>query len=241
MGKYKLMPQSPTSVATFNTCPRQYLAKYITKEVVFKPNVATERGKAVHKALELRVAKNAPLPADIAKMEPFFSKLLAFSGDKLTECRWAVDKNGEPTRWTQRYIGGAVDLAIINKTDKRAFVFDYKTGAIKDTDDFEFQLVVYALLTLKNFPTIEKVKVAFVGVDQMVLKPVNPEGKKGLVFTREDLPELIGRVRDNVSRIEEASDTGEFIPTPNGLCRRSAKNGGNPWCDVKNCPFWGKE
>ena len=58
----KLMPQSPTSVSTFNTCPKQYQAKYITKEVTFQPTEATERGTRWHKQLEDRLRDKLALP-----------------------------------------------------------------------------------------------------------------------------------------------------------------------------------
>ena len=32
-----MMPQSHTSLSCYTTCPRQYEAKYVTKEVKFEP------------------------------------------------------------------------------------------------------------------------------------------------------------------------------------------------------------
>lgn len=240
MGVRKLMPQSPSSVGVFNTCPYQYRAKYITKEDKFVPTPATERGNRIHKALELRVAQSAPLPDEISKMEVFVSKILSFNGAKLTECKLAVDKDGKAVEWRHRYIGGAIDLTVVDKDKGSALVFDYKTGQIKDTADFQFQLLVYATLIFAKYPFVDFVRVAFVGVDNLILKPVGLDGKKGVLYERKDLPDLLGQIRYSVSRIETATIKDEFIPTPNGLCRRSEKNGGKPWCNVQSCPFWGK-
>ncbi len=45
------VPASPTSLGTFLTCPRQFQAKYITKEVVFQPTEASLFGDRGHKGL----------------------------------------------------------------------------------------------------------------------------------------------------------------------------------------------
>ena len=48
----KVMSQSHTSMSCFATCPRQYEAKYVTKEVKFEQGEAAAWGDEVHKALE---------------------------------------------------------------------------------------------------------------------------------------------------------------------------------------------
>lgn len=236
----KLMPQSPTSVGTFNTCPRQYQAKYITKEVVFKPTAATERGTRWHKNLEERIKDKVVLPEDVAHFETVMQKLESFNGEVLTETTLAVDANFDPCEWKQRYIGGNIDFAVINHEERKAVIFDYKTGKVKDNDDFQFQLLVYATLVLKAYPHIQSVRVAFLFLDHCKISPRGDDKKLGVLYTRDELPIMQGQIFHNIDRIRLASERNEFIPTPSGLCKKSPKNGGKPWCEVISCPFWGK-
>ena len=57
-----MMTQSPTSLQTFLTCPKQYHAKYITKEVKFEQNDHATFGDLVHKSIENYLKHQEPLP-----------------------------------------------------------------------------------------------------------------------------------------------------------------------------------
>lgn len=238
----KLMPQSPSSVNTFTTCPKQYQAKYITKEIKFEPNAITERGTKIHSYLEHRMADGEKLPNEIAHLEVVMQKLETFSGEVKTEFTLAIDSKFEPCEYKQRYIGGNIDLAIIDHERGRALVFDYKTGKVKDNPDFQFQLLVYALMVLKNFPHIKTVKVAYLFVDHCEISPKGKNGKLGIVYTRDDVDNMENEVYRKIDRIRIATEKNEWLPNPSGLCRPNKKsvNGGFPWCQVKSCPFWNK-
>lgn len=236
----KLMPQSPTSVSTFNTCPKQYQAKYITKEVKFEPNAATERGSRWHEQLEKRLRDKTALPQETAHFEPFIRRLEKMRGEKLAETMLAIDSEFKACTYKQRYIGGKVDVMVVNHDAQRMAIFDYKTGGVKDSEEFRFQLKVYALAAFANYPYINTIRVAYVFLDHVKYSPVGDDGKLGLLFTRADIPELKAEVHHNIERIRIATERNEWLPKPGGLCRPSAKNGGKPWCQVKSCPFWGK-
>lgn len=234
------MPQSPSSVSTFNTCPKQYQAKYITKEVVFKPNPATERGTRWHLQLEERLRDKKVLPAETAHFEAVIQRLEKMKGEKLVEATLAVDADFNACDYSLRYIGGKCDVCVINHADRKMSIFDYKTGSVKDSADFRFQLKTYALMAFKAYPHILQIRVAYVFLDHYKISPTGKDGKKGMLFTRADIPELEAEIFHNVDRIRVATEKDEWIPNPGGLCRPSAKNGGKPWCEVKSCPFWGK-
>jgi hypothetical protein len=55
------LPITPSLLNVFLTCPRQYQAKYITKEVVFQQNEAAKQGDIVHKRVEAALKKGTPL------------------------------------------------------------------------------------------------------------------------------------------------------------------------------------
>ena len=48
----QIPPQSHSSLSTFETCPRQYEARYILKTLPYQETVATAWGNAAHDALE---------------------------------------------------------------------------------------------------------------------------------------------------------------------------------------------
>lgn len=237
-----LMPQSPTSVGTYATCPKQYQAKYITKEIKFIPNAATERGSKWHKYLEDRMREQVALPDDLAHFEQVMLKLEQLKGEVITEKSFAVDSDFNPCEWPQRYIGGNIDLGFINHEQGKATLFDYKTGKVKHNDDFQFQLLVYALMVMKSYPHIRRVRVAYLFLDFCKISPVGSDGKLGEIYTREDLGIMQTEVFHKIERIRVATEKNEWLPNPSGLCRpnKPSVNGGFPWCQVKSCPFWNK-
>lgn len=64
------LPITPSLLNTFLTCPRQYEAKYITKEVVFQQNDAARYGDMVHKSVEDTLKSGAALVPDAEFMSP---------------------------------------------------------------------------------------------------------------------------------------------------------------------------
>lgn len=239
----KLMPQSPTSVGTYQTCPKQYQAKYITGEIKFEPNAATERGTRWHKYLEDRLGENRViLPEEVAHFESVMQRMERFSGEMLTEFTLAVNDKFQPCEWKERYIGGNIDLGIIDHDNRKATLFDYKTGKVKHNDDFQFQLLTYALLVMKAYPHIERVRVAYLFLDHCAISPRGDDGKLGVLYTRKDLSEMENEVWRRIDRIRVSTERNEWLPNPSPLCRPNKPNvnGGRPWCQVKSCPFWNK-
>lgn len=238
----KLMPQSPTSVGTYATCPKQYQAKYITKEIKFEPNAATERGSRWHKYLEDRMSEKVKLPSEVAHFEPVMARMEKFGGELITEKSFAVNADFELCDWSERYIGGNIDLGFIDHDNGKATLFDYKTGKVKHNDDFQFQLLVYALMVMKAYPHIKKVRVAYLFLDHCKISPRGSDGKLGEIYTRKDLDIMQAEVFHKIDRIRVATERNEWLPNPSGLCRPNKPNvnGGKPWCQVKSCPFWNK-
>lgn len=238
----KLMPQSPSSIGTFNTCPKMYEAKYVTKIIKFQPNEANMRGDRWHNFLEDRMADHIPLPPEVAHFEPMMQRFERFRGEIKTEFKIAVNADFQPCDYRQRYIGGKVDLAIVNPETRHAVVFDYKTGKAKYNDEFALQIQFYAVAMLVCFPHLQSVRCAYLFLDAGRIEPRGDNGKFGALYTREDLPELQSIIRHNVEQIRSATERNEWLPRPGGLCRpnKPSVNGGQPWCQVRTCPFWNK-
>ena len=237
----KLMPQSPSSVSTYNTCPKQYQAKYITKEVVFKSTAETERGTRWHKQLEDRLRDKLALPEETAVFEPLIRRLELMKGEKLAETRFGITADFKPCDYKQRWYGGTADVVVLNHEDRKAVIFDYKTGKVKDNEDFRKQLTNYALMAFIAYPHIQQIRVAYIFLDSMQFSPIE-HGRKGLLFKQSDMEQMKSDLSLDIERIAYSTEKNEWLPNPGGLCRpnKPTVNGGKPWCQVKSCPFYNK-
>jgi RecB family exonuclease len=214
---------SYSSINTFETCPRQFEAKYITKTLKFIKNVASEFGDRVHKSLENRLTKQAPLSEEAKPLEPLIVAVSQFDGTHYTERGLAITRDLQPTTMysAETWLNGKADFMTYNEATGYLRVLDWKTGNPK-TD--MLQLKIMALLAMCQFPSVTKIRAAFVytktgEIDKAVI-PV------------QEIPEVVAEVRQKTIRIEHAQATNNFPPQPSGLCRS--------YCGVTTCQFYQK-
>jgi hypothetical protein len=191
---------------------------------VFEPESEAMRyGKHVHKALELRVGKNRPLPLELKYLEPYAKQLAEAPGTKLTEQQLAIDANFEPCSWFSKdaWCRAIIDLAIT--ADYHAVVFDHKTGKI--SDDFT-QLRVAGVMLLLHLPEIQTVDLCYLWTKE---KTITKDDRR---LHRDDIKSVITELMPRLKRYEQAHIKNEFPPRPSGLCKR--------WCPVKKCPHHGE-
>ena len=218
----KLMPQSPTSIGTFETCPRQYQAKYITKEVVFTQSEASMYGDRMHKGMEKRLLHKEPLPSEFTPLEPIATAIKAMPGKLWVEHSVSFTQNYEPTDWRNRWVGSKIDICVLDLASVirpgYARILDWKTG--KPRSDY-LQLTINAIGVFANMPTVQHIRAAYVYTKTGQLSPKQD-------YTRDKLPALQASLTQRVERIRIATETGNFPPQPSGLC--------HGWCDVMACP-----
>lgn len=215
---------SHTSMSTFETCPRQYEAKYVTKEVKFEETDATRWGNEVHTGLEERVRDGTPLPANVAIYEKYARAMLARKGEKVIEGAFGLTVDKTPTDFFAKdvWVRSKIDVLIL-RDDGIAEVFDWKTGKPK-TD--ATQLLLYSLLVMETYPDVHEVRCAYVWLQNQsaIGAPVTY-----LRFNKE----LLWRTFEEKYRLlKSAYDLGVFQPKPSGLCKQ--------WCAVSRCEFYGK-
>ncbi|ETD72786.1 hypothetical protein V757_02280 [Pelistega indica] len=215
----KFIPITPTSLNTMKTCPKQFEAKYITKEVEFKETPATIWGNEVHKAMELNLKDNTPLPPTMAFLLPWVERFKATDGELYSETKLAVDSHNNPTDWYNRYLGGIVDVMIVNKEKGTAFIGDLKTGKYKPD---ETQLTILIKCAFATFPEVTKINASLFYPHINQVMPMK---------ARRDTFEPVTLMRD-IRNNEAELEAGTFMPRPNGLCRQ--------WCDVFSCPHNGR-
>lgn len=192
----------------------------VAKLVKDKQTVHTLWGNKVHKALELRVRDKTKLPDEMNKWEPL-AAMFDTRPNVFVETRFALTRNLTPTQWNapDTWCRGIVDVGF--RTDKRAFLGDWKTGKIKHDSS---QLKMSAGAYMKSNPFIEQTTTGFVWL------PDNKLTKE--TFTRDDLPEIWDGFITRSSRLESAYKSDKWLPKPSGLC--------NGWCPVgkEYCEFW---
>ena len=226
----KQLPISPTLLNTFLTCPRQYEAKYITKEVVFQQSEAAAYGDRIHKAVEAALTLNAALPPEAAYMQPLVDwcrtlaakdgvemmveEALAITSD-LQPCGWWGDKSRKAPAWQR----GKADVFFVDHINKVNIIVDWKTGKVKDD---KTQSHLLSLCATKRTGYSKSVCLwVFCTKDELVAEDV-------------DLLDLtpISTHMANVRAYEKACRDHEFPALRNGLCRQ--------WCDVHSCIHNGK-
>lgn len=225
-----IFPQSHSSLNVFETCPRQYEAKYITKEVKFVQGPEAKWGDDVHVQLEnyLKSAGTSMIPSNMAMYKPFadwvLNRAAKGGGQVLAERMLAVTKDLQPCTYKDkaRWMGAKIDVTILYPATNLAEVFDWKTGKIKDD---RTQLQQYAAQTLSNHPEIETVASGYIWLKDQVISPP-------VYYQRSDLALHWDTFQHKYAQLRDAYIRGVFPPRPNGLCRQ--------WCDVTSCEFHGK-
>lgn len=213
----KMIPQSPTSLQTFLTCPRQYEAKYITREVEFVQNEHAVFGDLVHKSIENYLKHKEPLPSILRPLKTVLDNM----GEVLwgAETKLAVDKQGNPVDFndTQNaYQRCIVDAILTNKDKSIVVCVDWKTGKKRDA---QTQHDFIKRCTRAKFPNA-KVVTLFIYLF------------KGGYDRQEYVGGALYELDNNMNALAVAYANNSFPPKPSGLCRA--------WCDVLSCPHNGK-
>lgn len=225
-----IFPQSHSSLSVFETCPRQYEAKYITREVKFVQGPEAKWGDDVHVQLEnyLKSGGASTIPTNMAMYKPFadwvLNRAATGGGEVLAERMLAVTKDLQPCAYKDksRWMGAKIDVTILYPATNLAEVFDWKTGKMKDD---RTQLQQYAAQTLSNHPEIATVASGYIWLKDQVISPP-------VYYQRADLPSHWDTFQHKYALLRDAYVRGVFPPKPNGLCSR--------WCDVVSCEFHGQ-
>ena len=202
---------------SYETCPRKFHAVSIAKNVKEPESMAMTYGKDVHKALEIRVGKGAPLPAHLAYLEGIAAALAASPGTKLTEMQMAVNASLEPTGWFDKdvYCRAVADLVL--DCGSKAGLFDYKTG--KKANDF-LQLKLTASLYFQHAPRVEVIKCAYIWTKDRSSSTVE--------IGRDEIGEVWAELAPRIERFQNAFRDQDFPPRPSWQCRG---------CPVATCQY----
>lgn len=214
-------PVSHSGLSKFETCPRQYYFTKVAKTVVEPSTVHTDWGNVVHSALEHRIMDGTPLPAGMQDYEPIVQKLLDKRATVVAEQRLAITRDLKETEWDDPHAWVRAILDVVVDGGKSVYLADWKTGKVKYDHD---QLDMCSLIYMAARPAVQRIKSSYIWL------------KFGKVttneMTRTDAPGMWEKLIGRIAKLEEAYETGVWLPKTSGLCRG--------WCPVgrANCEHW---
>lgn len=228
---HKWWGQSPSSMGTFETCPRKFEAQYITRESKWVETEANKYGNRMHEALENAFQYNTELPDEFKELKSPVAAIKRWPGRRFAELKLAVDEDFTPCDWRDRNLGCKIDLSVFHQNT--VHVLDWKSsGKIPDERYFStLQIDINAALLLAHHDSLESVRAAYYYTRFDQLKPTKDD-ERGL-YTREKFDDLKGGLNDKIIVIKAAFESGLFPPKQNGLCRGH--------CDVYSCEFNGRK
>lgn len=211
-------PWTYSQLESFESCPKKFYHLKVARDVIDPPSVHAEWGTRVHSALEDYINKKDPLPDGMAQWGPLMAKIDDLKGDKLTEFKFSIGKDFQPTEWKQSWSRGIADLVVVNGS--KAVVMDYKTGKRKPTE----QLELYAAYTFAYFPEVQNISTAFVWLKEKRMDKAK--------VSRDELPVIWQKMTPRVRKLESAYERESWPERPSGLCKG--------WCPVLSCKFNGQ-
>lgn len=214
---------SYSALTSFETCPRRHKLLRIDKAVTEPQSEHIRHGNEVHKAMELHLKKQQPLPEKYKDYRPYADAVLQQEGKLLVEHKVALNKSFKPTGYfdSDVWVRGVFDVALIRPSTGK--MLDWKTGKPK-VDASQLQL--FAAMGFASFPYVQKFDTGFVWLGH---KKLNRNE-----FDKDEAPNIWREFIVRVTRMESAIESDKFPANPSGLCRAH--------CPVPNsmCEFSGR-
>lgn len=212
--KGKPFTWSFSAISDFENCPMAYAAKRFYFSHKDGESEHLRYGNYVHKAMEDRLLKKTPLPADLAAHERFCAALENAPGDLTAEVEMCLTKDLRPTGWFSKDAcgRGKTDVDILQGNQMN--IYDWKTGKEKDNP---FQLEVFAAFKSIYYPEVEMFVPKFIWLKTGNVTP------KTQVITKAQIPGIWDKINDKLHRMQQAWEYENFPARPSGLCG---------WCPV---------
>ena len=134
---------SPNMLKTFEECPKKYEFRYIQKLSVPQSANIFEKGKKIH-ALAHYYLKGDDiekfLPALTPEEKEIWQRLF---NNKYFQKTYVNSEYSLSARINDYWVGGRLDAFM--RTDKDYYILDYKTGAIPENPEDDFQTMIYLI------------------------------------------------------------------------------------------------
>lgn len=214
---------SYSKLKNYETCGFRHQQIDILKNFIEKMEEggALDWGNKVHKALAEALKNGVALPADMTLYQKWVDRLKHGPGELLVEQKYAITKDFAKCSWfsDMAWYRGIGDVVRID--GPVALVVDWKTGKILVDS---VQLMLMAQCIFAHYPHVRKVRSEFIWLKDDANTPE--------VYDRRDMADSWIGLLDRVRTLEDAYNTGTYLPKPGRLCRN--------WCPVKSCQYHGK-
>jgi CRISPR/Cas system-associated exonuclease Cas4 (RecB family) len=202
------LTHSYSSCKMFENCPRQYHEVRILRKFKSSETDATRYGTEVHKALELNVLDNTPVPEQFKQFEPYAESVKRMSGTVLCEQKMGLRRDFSPCDFfaPDVWFRGVPDVLAINDTGT-ARVLDWKTGKSSRYADTS-QLELMAGMVFAHYPQVQKVKGALIFLVARDIVKAD--------YTRAQFAEIMSKWAGKAAAIEGAT---VWNPRKGPLCR----------------------
>ena len=219
----KAVTWSHSSLKDFEGCARRYHEVKVLKKYPFTETKATLYGKELHKAIELYIKDNVPIPSTFAQYQNAVDAMLKKPGRKLAEYEMALTKMLTPCDWKSpdAWVRGIADILIVDEDTGRAYVGDWKSGSNRYPD--KDQLVLMSLMVFAHFPKVQVVHSA-------LLFLVKNSMEKDRIL-RVEAEGFWWKYRQRIARLESSFAHNVWNPNQTPLCKKH--------CPVISCEFNG--
>lgn len=200
-------PLSPSALANFEQCPKQWHETKILKKYPFEVTEQITYGNQVHADIEAYIRSRTPLPEHIEHVAPIIDSARA-SRIVAAELELAIREDWSRCGYWDKdcMLRGKVDFVAVQVTTATAWILDWKTGKRKPDP---FQLNVYGSI-LKHTLNLKAVAVGFVWLktkekDVYVVDDTNFEDIRSDITTR-------------IAAMKAAYEASEFEARTSVLC-----------------------
>ncbi len=215
--KGKPFSWSFSAKADYDTCGGMYACKRFFCTAVDQQSEAMRDGNIKHKALELNIKDQKPLPANLAFALKYCDAFRKIGGKLEAEREITFDRGLKPVSWFAKDAWGRCKIDVLVRKGDTAVIVDWKSG--KQKDDVE-QVKLNAAFLAKLDPSINR----FIG-KYVWLKN---DCVSGVEISRDEALEVWDRTMITLDEMEECWRTEEFRNRPSGLCG---------WCPAApDCP-----
>jgi hypothetical protein len=215
---------SYSKIKNWRNCPKKHFEVDILKSVQEERSQALSDGEDIHKAMELRVKKNIPLPPAMQQYEPEAAKVVANMAPGtilLVEEKAALRRDFTSCGYFDPKVWLRMKIDVAKVLEDVAVAIDWKTGKIVEDSE---QLAITAQWIFSHFPKVQRVRTKYVWLGNYAETVAD--------FSRQDMVALWNHLWPELQEYEQACATATFPPKPGGLCRS--------YCPVSSCAFHGR-
>lgn len=209
-----------TSLEHSKQCLRSYHEIRVLRNFKQEEGEALIWGNRCHKAFELALRDNIPLPEGMTLWQPTIEQFRGLHGTLLVEQEFALTEGFQPCGYWDKNVWcrGKADALWLDRHVAKAV--DWKFGKRKPDSD---QLALMALCVFHHHPEVDEVRTLF-----MWMKSLQRDRED---FFRKDIPALWQRFIPDLHRLKQAFQTDTWPARTSGLCRNH--------CPVVTCSYNG--